>query len=126
MFFSDSTTTTVIDRTVEPCALFLRAESAETETGGPISGEVCSVSVALGAVGLSVCVEVPQPNVFLFQRDFFTVCFSPTLCVRARKAFYAFWWGGREQELGCIPTSQKPRVQDSAFFCCFFFFLRLT
>ena len=55
MFFSDSTTTTVIDRTVEPCALFLRAESAETETGGPISGEVCSVSVALGAVGLSVC-----------------------------------------------------------------------
>lgn len=25
--------------------------------------------------------EVVEPNVLLFQRDFFTVCFSPTLCV---------------------------------------------
>lgn len=103
------------------CFVF-RVQSAASETHGPISGEVCgvSVSVALGAVGL--CVEVLQPNVFLFQRDFFTVCFSPTLCVRARKAFCILGGGGREQR-GTWEhpnVTQKPRVQDSVFF------LRLT
>lgn len=111
----------VIDRTVGPCALFLEVQSAASETHGPISGEVCGVgvSVALGAVGL--CVEVLQPNVFLFQRDFFTVCFSPTLCVRARKAF-CISGGGRERR-GTWEhpnVTQKPRVHDSVFF------LRLT
>lgn len=99
------------------CFVF-RVQSAASETHGPISGEVCSVSVsvALGAVGL--CVEVLQPNVFLFQRDFFTVCFSPTLCVRARKAFCILGGGGREQR-GTWEhpnVTQKPRVHDSVFF----------
>lgn len=109
----------VIDRTVGPCALFLEVQSAASETHGPISGEVCgvSVSVALGAVGL--CVEVLQPNVFLFQRDFFTVCFSPTLCVRARKAF-CISGGGAEsrEELGSIPTSHRSHESRIQFFFC--------
>lgn len=100
------------------CFVF-RVQSAASETHGPISGEVCgvSVSVALGAVGL--CVEVLQPNVFLFQRDFFTVCFSPTLCVRARKAF-CISGGGAEsrEELGSIPTSHRSHESTIQFFFC--------
>lgn len=108
----------VIDGTVGPCALFLEVQSAASETHGPISGEVCgvSVSVALGAVGL--CVEVLQPNVFLFQRDFFTVCFSPTLCVRARKAFCILGGGQRaERNLG---ASQRHTEATSPRFSFFF------
>lgn len=99
------------------CFVF-RVQSAASETHGPISGEVCgvSVSVALGAVGL--CVEVLQPNVFLFQRDFFTVCFSPTLCVRARKAFCISGGGQRaERNLG---ASQRHTEATSPGFSFFF------
>lgn len=100
------------------CFVF-RVQSAASETHGPISGEVCgvSVSVALGAVGL--CVEVLQPNVFLFQRDFFTVCFSPTLCVRARKAFCILGGGAESrEELGSIPTSHRSHESRIQFFFC--------
>lgn len=99
------------------CFVF-RVQSAASETHGPISGEVCGVgvSVALGAVGL--CVEVLQPNVFLFQRDFFTVCFSPTLCVRARKAFCILGGAESREELGSIPTSHRSHESTIQFFFC--------
>lgn len=108
----------MIDGTVEPCALFLEVQSAASETHGPISGEVCSVSVSVALRAVGLCVEVLQPNVFLFQRDFFTVCFSPTLCVRARKAFCILGGAESREELGSIPTSHRSHESRIQFFFC--------
>lgn len=52
------------------------------------------------------CVEVAELRVFLFQRDFFTVCFSSTLCVWERRCV-----SGHGAGHGCIPVSWSPRIQ---------------
>lgn len=83
------------------CFVF-RVQSAASETHGPISGEVCSVSVSVALRAVGLCVEVLQPNVFLFQRDFFTVCFTAE----------------SREELGSIPTSHRSHESTIQFFFC--------
>lgn len=55
-----------------------------------------------------VCVEVVEPNVFLFQRDFFTVCFSPLFVCEEGAAFW-----GREELLGASECHRSLESPDS-------------
>lgn len=101
----------VIGCTLEPFALYAaqQASSKCRPTHTVQSAErlrravPCSPGLVLTLVGWRPVCRGGAANVFLFQRDFFTVCFSPALCVRGRSCIL-----GQRRGLGASECHKSP------------------